>query len=298
MNTVLNKAGKKLFEKNLEQYAPADPLYEYYTDARGKQKRRKRELPPGLSKRDARILRSVKKRAHYLDKGFSLCGLRFGWTFFIGLIPIAGDAADLVLNYVLVVRPAQRADIPPWLLRRMLLNNAANSRNVALLEEFLRIRGEEFIKMSGGTEHPEDRKTKTGISGWFGGGKKKKAGAPASADTDAIPAADIEQVKPGAGMSGDEVHKMIPPHDAVPPVTTASLAPPAPAGGRSAPGTRSASPSGKTSPHSGASSFSFKFGRKKNANSNAAPGATLQDDARGRFVENMESASPSPAAGK
>jgi hypothetical protein len=224
----------------------------------------------------------------------------------------------MVLNYVLVVRPAQRADIPPWLLRRMLLNNAvsagvglvpfagdvvlamfkANSRNAALLEEFLRIRGEEFIKMSGGTEHPEDRKAKTGISGWFGGGKKKKADAPASADTDAVPAADIEQVKPGAGMSGDEVHKMISPQVAVPPVTTSSLAPPATAGGRSAPGTRSASPSAKTSPHSGASSFSFKFGRKKNANSNAAPGAALQDGPRGKFVENMESASPSPAAGK
>ena len=56
--------------------------------------------------------------------------------------------------------------IPDWLLRKMLLNNAvsaavgfvplvgdvilaafkANSRNAALLEEFLRIRGEEFLK--------------------------------------------------------------------------------------------------------------------------------------------------------
>ena len=56
--------------------------------------------------------------------------------------------------------------IPDWLLARMLMNNAvsaavgfvpvigdivlatykANSRNAALLEEFLRIRGEEFLK--------------------------------------------------------------------------------------------------------------------------------------------------------
>jgi hypothetical protein len=34
------KAGKRLFEKHLEQYAPQDPLYEFYTDDRGKQRRR------------------------------------------------------------------------------------------------------------------------------------------------------------------------------------------------------------------------------------------------------------------
>ncbi len=64
------------------------------------------------------------------------------------------------------MRKARKAEIPSWLLRRMLLNNAvsagvgfvpivgdvilavykANSRNAALLEEFLRIRGEEFLK--------------------------------------------------------------------------------------------------------------------------------------------------------
>lgn len=43
-----------------------------------------RETPPGLSTRDAKILKSVQRRAHYLDKGFHVCGLRFGWTFIIG----------------------------------------------------------------------------------------------------------------------------------------------------------------------------------------------------------------------
>ncbi|KAF8150915.1 hypothetical protein B0H34DRAFT_631699, partial [Crassisporium funariophilum] len=170
MSALMGKAGKKLFEKHLEQYAPADPLYEFVTDEHGKQKRRKRELPPGLSKRDAAILRSVKKRAHYLDKGFSICGLRFGWTFLIGLIPIVGDVTDASLNYLLIVRKARKADLPQWLVNRMLLNNAistgvgfvpivgdlvlaiykANSRNAALLEEFLRIRGDEYLKMTGG----------------------------------------------------------------------------------------------------------------------------------------------------
>ncbi|KAF9481940.1 hypothetical protein BDN70DRAFT_875732 [Pholiota conissans] len=301
MDTILNKAGKKLFEKNLERYQPADPLYEHYTDAKGKQKRRKRELPPGLSKRDARILQSVKRRAHYLDKGFNFCGMRFGWTFFIGLIPVVGDVADAVLNYALVVRVARRADIPNWLLRRMLLNNAvsagvgiipfagdivlavfkANSRNAALLEEFLRIRGEEFIKMSGGTEHPEDQK-KSGISGWFGRGKKKTATAAG------IPASDIEQVKPGSGMTGKEAHDMIPPQVTVPHITTTSLAPPEHSGGATQPSNGS---SAKTSPKSSASSFSFTFGRKKKSTS---PPALSPNGVKGRFVENMD-LTPSPA---
>ncbi|KAG1729846.1 uncharacterized protein EDB91DRAFT_1059800 [Suillus paluster] len=196
MTSYLQKAGVKLFEKNLEQYRPEDPLYESYTDSRGKQRRRKRAIPPGLSARDAKILKSVQRRAHYLDKGFSICGLRFGWTFIIGMIPGAGDVADVALNYYLVVRKARQAELPAWLVQRMLLNNAvsalsglvpvagdivmavfkANSRNAALLEEFLRIRGEEFLKLQA------DREQGRVVS---------------------VPEKDLHQVKPGAGMSDD-----------------------------------------------------------------------------------------------
>ena len=69
-----------------------------------------RELPPGLSNRDAKILRKVKKRAYHLDKGFSIGGFRFGWSFIIGIIPMVGDVADFCLNYVLVVRKAKQAE--------------------------------------------------------------------------------------------------------------------------------------------------------------------------------------------
>lgn len=40
-STLAQKAGLKLFEKHLEQYRPVDPLYEQYTDNKGRQKRRK-----------------------------------------------------------------------------------------------------------------------------------------------------------------------------------------------------------------------------------------------------------------
>ena len=156
-------------------------------------------MPPGLSARDAAILRSVMKRAHYLDKGFSLCGIRFGWTFVIGLVPVAGDVTNALINYVLVVRKARKADLPDWLVARMLFNNAvsagvgfiplvgdvllavykANSRNAALLDEYLRIRGSEFLKLREAEERGENMETVT---------------------------ADIEQIKPGTGMTPSELN--------------------------------------------------------------------------------------------
>ncbi|EJF64979.1 hypothetical protein DICSQDRAFT_100518 [Dichomitus squalens LYAD-421 SS1] len=165
MDAFATKAGRKIFERHIKQYEAKDPLYETYVDDKGRQRRRRRETPPGLSKRDVKVLRSVQRRAHYLDKGFSICGMRFGWTFVIGIIPGAGDAADAALNYLLVVRKAKQAEIPGWLLSKMLVNNAisigvgvvpivgdivlamfkANSRNAALLEEYLRLRGEEYL---------------------------------------------------------------------------------------------------------------------------------------------------------
>ncbi|KAG8988009.1 hypothetical protein FRB90_003020, partial [Tulasnella sp. 427] len=56
-NTVARKAGMKVLEQHLKNYEPKDPMYEEYVDDRGKVRRRKRELPPGLSDRDAKILK-------------------------------------------------------------------------------------------------------------------------------------------------------------------------------------------------------------------------------------------------
>lgn len=93
--------------------------------------RTQRQPPPGLSDRDTAIIRSVNRRAHYLDKGFNLCGIHFGWSFIIGshhhstpptyrslalcehtagIIPVVGDAADAILGYFLVIRKARKAE--------------------------------------------------------------------------------------------------------------------------------------------------------------------------------------------
>ncbi|GAA5918265.1 hypothetical protein JCM1841_002136 [Sporobolomyces salmonicolor] len=158
MSSLLaKKVGRNVLGKQAANYEPPDPYRETYKDHKGRERRRKRKMPEGLSKRDERILRSVRRRAHYLDKGFSLCGLRFGWTAILGLIPGAGDIAQFLLGYMLVLRKCREAEIPVLLQQRMAFNQAvglgiglvplvgdialavwkANSRNAALLEDFL-----------------------------------------------------------------------------------------------------------------------------------------------------------------
>lgn len=40
-STLLQKSGLKVFEQHMRQYEPADPVYETYTDKKGKQRRRR-----------------------------------------------------------------------------------------------------------------------------------------------------------------------------------------------------------------------------------------------------------------
>ena len=82
---VAKKASRKFLGNKAAQIEPQDPHYETYEDARGKQRKRKRAMPQGLSKRDERVLvsparltlspghetdfvslfqRSVRRRAH------------------------------------------------------------------------------------------------------------------------------------------------------------------------------------------------------------------------------------------
>jgi len=199
----------------MKNYEPVDPIYEDYVDSKGKTRRRKRELPPGLSARDAKVLRKVKSRAHRLDKGFKICGMRFGWTAVIGIVPVIGDFADIGVNYLLVVRKARQADIPPWLVRKMLINNAVsagigfvplvgdvllamfktNSRNATLLEEYLRIRGAEYLKTPSqrNTEEVQLDNTNTGIGSSDPSGSR--AGRIMQNIRKGKPVADVEREK-------------------------------------------------------------------------------------------------------
>lgn len=165
-NKVATKVARSLFSSHATALEPRDPLYETSVDSRtGKPKRNQRPLPPGLTKDERKALKNVRCRAHYLDKGFSICGFRFGWTFLIGFIPVIGDTADALLSYYLVIKPARNCNLPPLLVQRMLLNQIlatsvglipiigdlivaiwkVNSRNAALFEDFLVVRGQRAL---------------------------------------------------------------------------------------------------------------------------------------------------------
>ncbi|ORY31262.1 hypothetical protein BCR39DRAFT_527184 [Naematelia encephala] len=170
MSAIATKAAQKLLKGKASAWAPSDPHYVEEVDPRsGKIKRKERPIPPGLSKRDQKALRKIRRRAHRLDKGMNLCGFRVGYTFFIGIVPGLGDVVDATLNYTLIVKPARKLDIPDELLTKMLFNNAisaglglvpvvgdvglaawkANSRNAHLLEAYLTIRGQEHLATLG-----------------------------------------------------------------------------------------------------------------------------------------------------
>ena len=54
----------------------------------GKTKKRRRPPPDGLSPNDAKVLTKVKRRAYKLDNSlFNFCGIRFGWSSVVGLVP-------------------------------------------------------------------------------------------------------------------------------------------------------------------------------------------------------------------
>jgi hypothetical protein len=58
------------------------------TPSAKKTKKRRKALPPGISEHDGKILTKVKRRAWRLDMSlFSCCGVRFGWSSVIGIIP-------------------------------------------------------------------------------------------------------------------------------------------------------------------------------------------------------------------
>lgn len=71
-----------------------DPYFETVPATRlngkpnGKMKKRRKALPVGISEHDGKILTKVKRRAYRLDMSlFNCCGIRFGWSSVIGIIP-------------------------------------------------------------------------------------------------------------------------------------------------------------------------------------------------------------------
>jgi integrase len=90
MATMVGKiVAKKLFKETAaNKMGTEDPYFESVPASRlGFKKKKTKALPPGLTKDEARVLTKAKRRAYRLDLMFGACGLKFGLSALIGLIP-------------------------------------------------------------------------------------------------------------------------------------------------------------------------------------------------------------------
>lgn len=170
-----------------------DPFHEYEkievhkggkTEVTYKRKGKK-PIPSGLSNNDAQVLKGVRSRAYHLDMSlFSFCGIRFGWSSVIGLVPAIGDVLDALMALILVKKCTKIDDgLPMAILSRMLFNimvdfaiglvpfvgdlidaaYKANIRNAWLLELYLVNKYDEMNKR--GITDPADLENQLSSSG-------------------------------------------------------------------------------------------------------------------------------------
>ncbi|KAK7753519.1 hypothetical protein SLS62_004594 [Diatrype stigma] len=175
MTSFIFKRVFKEYAKN--NFGSEDPYFEYIPATRidgtpnGKVKRVKKALPPGISEHDAQVLTKMKRRAYRLDSGlFSLCGTRVGWDGVIGLFPIVGDVAGLLLSLMVIQTAKQVEGGLPFSLKIKMYIMAlidfvlgfipfigdaadavfkANNRNTVAFEQHLREKGKKNLRKSG-----------------------------------------------------------------------------------------------------------------------------------------------------
>ncbi|KAL0930775.1 ph domain-containing protein [Colletotrichum truncatum] len=175
---VAKWVSKKILAERVEnKFGREDPYFETVPATRldgrpsGKVKKRRKALPPGISPKDGEVLTKVKRRAYRLDMSlFSLCGVRFGWSSVIGLVPAIGDALDAFMA-LMVFKTCNKIDggLPGSLKTKMLFNiivdfaiglvpfvgdiaDAAfrcNTKNAILLEDYLREQGKKNLRRTG-----------------------------------------------------------------------------------------------------------------------------------------------------
>ncbi|CAG8539072.1 3965_t:CDS:2 [Ambispora gerdemannii] len=85
-------------------------------------KKNKYNLPPGLTKQEAKILKSVRRRARFYDENFCSCGcFSIGLDPLLGLLPVIGDFMGTFLSLMLV-KTARQADLPTIIVSKMMVN--------------------------------------------------------------------------------------------------------------------------------------------------------------------------------
>ncbi|KAL8915213.1 MAG: hypothetical protein Q9171_000332 [Xanthocarpia ochracea] len=158
-----------------KRFAPAADPY-FVTREDGKVTKHKRmDVPDGISPADAKVLLAVRRRAYRLDNSINLCGIRFGLSSVVGLIPALGDFIDvffalmvylncckvgldaatkskmtfnIILDFGLGLTPVL-GDIADALFK-------ANTRNLIELEKFLIKKGKQNLLKGGSAETSAD----------------------------------------------------------------------------------------------------------------------------------------------
>jgi len=169
---------KRVLGESLQNnFGKEDPYFESVPATRldgrpsKKMKKRRKALPAGLSEHDGKVLTKVKRRAYRLDMSlFNCCGIRFGWSSVIGIIPGIGDVIDAFMA-VMVLRTCEQVEggLPADVKSKMYVNIMldfgiglvpflgdiadalfrANTRNAVVLEKYLRAKGAKSLKAQG-----------------------------------------------------------------------------------------------------------------------------------------------------
>lgn len=169
---------KRILGESLQNnFGKEDPYFETVPATRldgrpsKKTKKRRKALPAGISEHDGKVLTKVKRRAYRLDMSlFNCCGIRFGWSSVIGIIPAIGDVIDAFMA-IMVLRTCEQVEggLPADVKSKMYFNIIldfgiglvpflgdiadalfrANTRNAVVLEKYLRAKGAKNLKAQG-----------------------------------------------------------------------------------------------------------------------------------------------------
>ncbi|KAL8783909.1 MAG: hypothetical protein Q9213_004327 [Squamulea squamosa] len=161
-------SGKKMF-------APAADPY-FVTREDGKiTKHKRKDVPDGISPNDAKVLLAVRRRAYRLDNSINLCGIRFGLSSVVGLIPALGDFIDVffaLMVYINCCKVGLDASTKSKMMMNIVLDFAlgltpvlgdvadalfkANTRNLIELEKYLIKKGKRNLLNGGSAETSAD----------------------------------------------------------------------------------------------------------------------------------------------
>lgn len=179
MTSMITKyISKRILGESLQNnFGQEDPYFETVPATRlngrpsKKGKKRRKALPVGISEHDGKVLTKVKRRAYRLDMSlFNCCGIRFGWSSLIGIVPGIGDVIDAFMA-LMVLRTCEQIEggLPSHIKAKMWFNIVldfgigltpiigdiadalfrANTRNAVVLEKYLREKGAKNLKAQG-----------------------------------------------------------------------------------------------------------------------------------------------------